>query len=495
MACRRPSSSTGAGGFAPGTSARSRTRSSGCTSSGCSRSRRDEDATRRRHRARPRGAPQRRRAGARARGVRVPGPRGRRRAPLRRLPEPLGGRLSLGDGASDARDRPRAARGRREPGGGGPVLRRSVRRVDPPLAATTRVQPPRVVRAARGRRRRPGDRGRARPAVDATARVGGDDTVPRSRDARADPARDGGRAVTGILVAALVLGVPALAFALWPLLGARGRSQVLLRLPPDRRGELAERKAATLRALRELSFEHDAGHIGDADYAELSARYEGEAAAVLTELDRLGPAAPAPSRPPTGVAESRSAWRHPAALATGAILLVLFGIAIGAGVVRYTEPDRPAAAPRVGAAPLAPPVPTPGGGGPPGAGRAVTPEVLQGMLRAARASLFEGRYGEAIAAYQAVLKRDPKNVDALTHLGLIVALGGHADTALETLDRALAIDPNYPPALLYRGQVLYESKQDTAGAIRAWEKFLAVAPPGEDRARVEKLIADAKARR
>src|SRR5438046_824219 len=345
MACRRPSSSTGAGGSAPSTSAHSRTRSSGLTSSGCSRS------------------------------------------------------------------------------------------------------------PARRRRRRPRDRERARPAVGASARVVGDRAARRSRDARADPARDGGRAVTGFLVAALVLGVPALAFALWPLLGARGRSQVLLRLPPDRRGELAERKAATLRALRELSFEHDAGHIGDADYAELSARYEGEAAAVLTELDRLGPAAPAPSRPPTGVAESRSAWRHPAALATGAILLVLFGIAIGAGVVRYTEPDRPAAAPRVGAAPLAPPVPTPGGGGPPGAGRAVTPEVLQGMLRAARASLFEGRYGEAIAAYQAVLKRDPKNVDALTHLGLIVALGGHADTALETLDRALAIDPNYPPALLSGGCV------------------------------------------
>jgi len=43
--------------------------------------------------------------------------------------------------------------------------------------------------------------------------------------------------------------------------------------------------------------------------------------------------------------------------------------------------------------------------------------------------------------------------------------------------------------------VLYESKKDTAEAIRSWEKFLAVAPPGEDRARVEKLIADAKARR
>jgi cytochrome c-type biogenesis protein CcmH/NrfG len=117
---------------------------------------------------------------------------------------------------------------------------------------------------------------------------------------------------------------------------------------------------------------------------------------------------------------------------------------------------------------------------------------MQGMLEAARASLFEGRYGEAIAAYQAVLKRDPKNVDAMTHLALIVAIGGHADSALETLDKALAIDPNYLPALLYRGQVLYESKKDVSGAVRSWEKFLAIAPPGEDRDRVVKMIADAK---
>jgi cytochrome c-type biogenesis protein CcmH/NrfG len=121
--------------------------------------------------------------------------------------------------------------------------------------------------------------------------------------------------------------------------------------------------------------------------------------------------------------------------------------------------------------------------------------MLRGMLQAARASLFEGRYGEAIAAYQAVLKRDPKNVDAMTHLGLIVAIGGHADSALETFDKALALDPNYPPALLYRGQVLFESKGDAPGAIRSWEKFLTVAPPGDDRDRVAKMIAEAKARK
>src|SRR5262245_65635149 len=106
--------------------------------------------------------------------------------------------------------------------------------------------------------------------------------------------------------------------------------------------------------------------------------------------------------------------------------------------------------------------------------------MLRGMLQAARSSLQQGRYSEAIAAYQAVLKRDPNNVDATTHLGLILAMGGgpeHADRALEIIDRALTIDPSYLPALLYRGQLLYEVKHDVAGAVRAREKVGGLAPP------------------
>jgi cytochrome c-type biogenesis protein CcmH/NrfG len=126
--------------------------------------------------------------------------------------------------------------------------------------------------------------------------------------------------------------------------------------------------------------------------------------------------------------------------------------------------------------------------------------MLQGMLQAARASLFARRYNEAIAAYQAVLKRDPDNVDAMTHMGLIAAIaaqGEHGgemiERALDLFERALAQDPNYPPALLYRGQVLYEARKDVPGAIKSWEKFVAVTPPGEDRDRVVKMLADARA--
>ncbi|MBI1847408.1 MAG: tetratricopeptide repeat protein [Candidatus Rokubacteria bacterium] len=294
-----------------------------------------------------------------------------------------------------------------------------------------------------------------------------------------------------VALVAVGLGLPAFGFALWPLLRRRGTAR-LFAVPPDAREQLLEQKHRVLAALRELAFEHDAGHVSDEDHAELRARYEAEAAAVLTELDRLPPA-PAATSARALAGASRTAWRHPLAIGAAAVALVVFGVGIGAGIVRYTTPEPASDTPMPGSRPFAPPVGV--AGGPAARGGPITPEVLQGMLGAARASLFEGRYGEAIAAYQAVLKRDPRNVDAMTHLGLIVAIGGHADQALETLDRALAIDPNYAPAFLYRGQVLFEAKKDAPGAIRSWEKFLALVPGGEDHDRVVRMIAEAKAGR
>ena len=105
----------------------------------------------------------------------------------------------------------------------------------------------------------------------------------------------------------------------------------------------------------------------------------------------------------------------------------------------------------------------------------IPPEMLARMLAAARQSLFEGRYQEAIAAYQAVLKRDPKNVDAMTHLGLIVAMGGHADAALETFDKALTLDPKYGPALLYKGQV-HQANNEFPAAIADYQHALQLDP-------------------
>jgi tetratricopeptide (TPR) repeat protein len=310
--------------------------------------------------------------------------------------------------------------------------------------------------------------------------------------------------MTRSAIVALLLALPAAAFTLWPLLRRRDRPTSLLPLPSDARAQLMEAKHAALRALRELDFEHAAGHVSDADHADLRARYEAEAAAALSALDALGPgpAATAPGdRPPAPAAAPRRGWRHPAAVMAAGAALVVFGVALGVGIVRYTEPDQMAGVPAPGSRPLASgdaPAPPSAANAPRGP---VTPEILKGMLEAARGSLSAERYGEAIAAYQAVLKRDADNVDALTHLGLIAgvaARGEHGpemiDRALGLLDRALKLQPDYPPALLYRGQVLYEAKNDAAGAIRSWERFVKVTPPGEERTRVERMIAQARAR-
>jgi tetratricopeptide (TPR) repeat protein len=295
------------------------------------------------------------------------------------------------------------------------------------------------------------------------------------------------------------IGLPALAIVLWPLLrGGGGGTAGPSVAAPDRRLELAEEKAATYRALKELAFDREAGALSDDDFQALRDRYERRAAELVTALDALGAAAPADAvehaapapRPP------RRPWtRSPAAVVAGAVALLALGIALGVGVSRYAQPDDTTMPPGSRM-----PGPTPSGfgplmPGPPDTGAAVKPippEIMARMLEAARASLMAGRYQEAIAAYQAVLKRDARNVDAMTHLGLIVAMGGHADAALETFDKALTIDPKFAPALLYKGQVLYEVKQDYAGAVKTWERFVALTPPGEDRQRVASLIQEAR---
>jgi tetratricopeptide (TPR) repeat protein len=309
-----------------------------------------------------------------------------------------------------------------------------------------------------------------------------------------------------------VVALPALAIVLWPLLRGRVDGAVAMLEQPrdDRRLELEEEKVALYRALRELQFDHDAGHLSDPDYESLRERYETRAATLITELDALGPAtvirggpdrAPAlplrrTSRASDRAGAARVAWtRQPITLAAGAVVLVIFGVIIGINAGRYTEPDQTMTPP---GARLPAPGPGPSPVGPPTValepGKPIPPEMLAGMLRAARQSLFDGQYSQAIAAYQAVLKRDARNVDALTHMALIVSIGGHADTALETLDKALTIDPKYPPAYLYRGQVLFEQKQDYAGAVRAWERFLTLVPKGEDHDRVVALVETAKSK-
>ncbi len=282
------------------------------------------------------------------------------------------------------------------------------------------------------------------------------------------------------------LAIPALAFAAWPLLG-RSAHAAAPALTDDDRAGLENEKLIALRALRELELDRVAGHVTEEDYRDLHARYEGDAVAALRRLDALGPARPPRAAPTPTVA---TPWtRQPVALGAMGAGLLVFGLVLGLLVSRYSTPAPPEPD-MVTAPPGMPPGMSPSSGGPP---RPLSKEMLQGMLQAAHASLDAGRYQEAIAAYTAVLRREPRNVDAITHLGVILALAGHHTDALEAFDRALAIDPDYAHALWDKAGT-QEALQDHGGAVATLERFVRVAPPGPDRDRAQARLREAKAK-
>jgi tetratricopeptide (TPR) repeat protein len=288
----------------------------------------------------------------------------------------------------------------------------------------------------------------------------------------------------------LTLAMPALVFAVWPLLG--GRTGLAPALADDERAGIENEKLIALRALRELELDRLAGHVDKEDYRELHSRYEANAVAVLRRLDALGPATrstrPAPV---SATAAPPIPWtRQPVVLGAAGTGLLVFGVALGLLASRHSTPAPPEAE-TMAARPETPPGMPPGAPG--GASRPLSKEMLEGMLQAAHASLDAGRYQEAIAAYTAILKRDQRNVDAITHMGVILALAGHHAEALEAFDRALAIDPNYAHALWDKAGVL-EARQDHAGAVATLERFVRVSPPGPDRDKAQQRLRDAKAR-
>ena len=297
----------------------------------------------------------------------------------------------------------------------------------------------------------------------------------------------------------LALAVPALVFAAWPSLARRSGQAGLAPAPADdERAGLENEKVIALRALRELELDRVAGHVDDEDYRDLHSRYEGDAVAVLRRLDALGPIGRPARGVPTPTPAVATPWtRQPAILGAMGVALLVFGVVLGLLVSRYStpappEPDMTTARPGAPST-MAPGSFSGGSGGSGGAPRPLSKEMLEGMLKAAHASLDAGRYQEAIAAYTAVLRREPRNVDAITHLGVILTLAGHHADALEAFDRALAIDPNYAHALWDKAGV-QEARQDHAGAVATLERFVRVAPAGPDRDRAQERLRDAKAR-
>jgi hypothetical protein len=85
--------------------------------------------------------------------------------------------------------------------------------------------------------------------------------------------------VTALIVGTL-LALGALAYVLWPLILAEGRSSVELAVASPTSTPTADHGEAVA-ALREIEFDHATGKLSESDYAALKTQYTSEAVAAM----------------------------------------------------------------------------------------------------------------------------------------------------------------------------------------------------------------------
>ena len=99
-------------------------------------------------------------------------------------------------------------------------------------------------------------------------------------------------------------------------------------------------------------------------------------------------------------------------------------------------------------------------------------------------------FDQAAEAYLEVLKKDPKNVEAVRRVGILLFMSGRPEEARLFLEIAQHADPKAAEGWLFLGNLHFQEGRYQE-AIAAWERYLEAG--GEARERVQGLIAMARA--
>lgn len=228
------------------------------------------------------------------------------------------------------------------------------------------------------------------------------------------------------------------------------------------RDELEEERDFLLASLHDLEREREAGDLTERDYRSLHADYTARAAVVLRALER------GPARTDRRGAVQPVRTRRSLGVTLGVILVV--AAMAGATVAAFSGQREPGA-PMTGS----------------------LPDTPAGQMARALQLESEGQAAEALRVYDDLLETDPNNVQALAYRGWLLKRAGLPDLAMASLDRAVAIDPRFPDAHFFRGMVLYQDRDDPAGAVTEFRLFLSNNPPPEMVPLVEDVLRRAMA--
>jgi tetratricopeptide (TPR) repeat protein len=237
--------------------------------------------------------------------------------------------------------------------------------------------------------------------------------------------------------------------------------------------DLVEEREFLLQSIRDLDAEFGAGDLDADDYRTLRDDYTARAAAVLRRLDGSNDSITADRTAPFGANVASSTLPRPKATPRGravAAAAVLALVSAGAGYAVATSAGE----------------------------RLATDEasgnIVEGSTdRITKAQLLvsEGRILEAVRVYDDLLREDPENPVALAQRGwLLIRVGEPSlvDRGLASIDRAIALEPDFADAHFFRGMALLRAKGEPAMAIEAFEQGLATNPPPEVRAGLEQGI-------
>lgn len=224
-------------------------------------------------------------------------------------------------------------------------------------------------------------------------------------------------------------------------------------LDPDALAALEEERDFLLRSLEDLEREYAAGDVDDSDFEELKDDYTARAAAVIRAIEDR-----------TEAVKSLRPQRNWQRTALGLVLVGAMAVGASWAVFRNAGTRAP-------------------GQGLTGDIRQDSSNLIlqaQGLTGQAQASLQAGdsakaikQFESAVQTYDKALEISPENVQALTYRGWVlhtIALSSEPSVAvefdrqaLEFLDEAIAIDPLYSDARVFRA-ILERNAGDFAAA-------------------------------
>jgi cytochrome c-type biogenesis protein CcmH/NrfG len=102
------------------------------------------------------------------------------------------------------------------------------------------------------------------------------------------------------------------------------------------------------------------------------------------------------------------------------------------------------------------------------------------------------QFKDAIVYFQRALEIDPKNVPIRTDMASCMYYTGDVDGALAQLNKSLTYDPKHPGTLMNIGIIKWQGKNDTNGAIAAWQTLLKLNPNFPQKDVIEHMITEAK---